>query len=345
MSSIVYPKDAWQPLEASDAGIDPEGLAVARRWYDDAMGDKPYRVVMIRGGHMVAEWNRGIDRETRFGIASAAKSVYSNVLGILVDEGDVIPSADCEVFDYYPEFMDVPDGTGPKENRYAFPKDRAITFRQLISNTSGYMKPGEEPGTVFNYQTYGMNVLTHAMAKAHGMYDIADPEGSPGFKELIEQKIAHWLGVDWTYSLRNFDLHAEARLPIYGYYCSIETNAHDFARLGWMWRQGGRWGDVQVVPEAWLAESTRTNPDILAHCPESEWCYGYGFWSNDHGVLWPDLPRDAYSACGAGGHFCSVFPSQDLVIVQNPGRYARMANGENDRASRSFLELVLNAIR
>ena len=77
-------------------------------------------------------------------IASAAKSLYSNILGILVADG-TLPSADELVVEHYPELMDVPEGFGPKAERYAFPKDRDITFRQLIGNTSGYMKPGEVP--------------------------------------------------------------------------------------------------------------------------------------------------------------------------------------------------------
>jgi len=61
--------------------------------------------------------------------------------------------------DYYPEMMDIAEDEGPKPGRYAFEKDWDITFRQLICNTSGYMKPGEEPGKVFHYQTFGMNIL------------------------------------------------------------------------------------------------------------------------------------------------------------------------------------------
>jgi CubicO group peptidase (beta-lactamase class C family) len=272
-------------------------------------------------------------------IASAAKSLYACVLGVVIAEGK-LASADERVFDTYPEFMDVPDGEGPKEGRYAFDKDRDITFRQLICNTSGYMKPGEEPGKVFHYQTYGMNILTHSLARLYGYYDLEDPEGSPGFKTLIEEKLAKPIGARLDYTLSNFDLHERARLPIFGYYCQVHTNPSDAARLGWLWCNNGRWKERQVVPASWMREIVDVAPDILANAPEKDWVYGHGFWTNTRGKLWPGLPTDGFSACGAGGHFISVFPSLELVVVQNPGYY----EGPGSRANPALLELVLNSL-
>jgi len=339
MTTRVFPRQGWETISPAEAGFHPEKLNQAKQWLDDHIGDKPYRLVIVRDGRLVVEWNHNVDRDRRFPIASAAKSIYSNVLGIVVDEKK-IPSADARVCDYYPEMMDVPEGEGPKDGRYAFAKDRDITFRQLISNTSGYMKPGEEPGKVFHYQTYGMNILTHTLAKVYGLYDVNDPEGSAGFKTLVEEKLAQPVWAHWGYSLSNFQLHEKARLHIFGYYCQVHTHALDLARLGWLWCNWGRWGDAQVVPEAWMRESAKTNPDIVAHAPEEEWRYGYAIWTNDHGRLWPDLPRDGFTASGAGGHYVSVFPGLDLVIVQNPGPYT----GPAARGNPALLKIVLDAL-
>ncbi len=188
MPKITYPGTEWEHISPAEAGFDSEKLGAVKRWLDDTvaqMGKGRYRAVIVRGGRLVAEWNHGVDRNEPLWLASATKSIFASVLGIVI-EGAKIPSADARVIDYYPEAMDVPEGEGPKEGRYVFDKDRDITFRQLISNTSGYMKPGEEPGKVFHYQTYGMNILTHAISKIHGLYDINDPQGSPGFKQLVD---------------------------------------------------------------------------------------------------------------------------------------------------------------
>lgn len=337
----VYPNPDWLRRSPSEAGFDPSKLEAARQWLDDQSRrreDGRYRAVIVRGGYLVAEWNHGVNQNEQLRLASATKSIFSSILGIAIDEG-MIPSADACVVDVYPEMMDVPEGTGPKPGRYAFEKDRAITFRQLISNTSGYMKPGEEPGQVFHYQTYGMNILTHAIAKRYGLYDIADPEGSPGLKALIDSHIKQPIGADWGYYLANFALHEKARLPIFGYYDGVQSSALDMARLGWLWRNWGRWQDQQVIPEAWLREAVQVNPDICAHCPEDQWHYGYGFWTNQYGLLWPNLPRDAYAASGAGSQHIWVCPSLDLVVVQSPGLWEKQT--ENDPG---LLRLVVEAV-
>ena len=343
MSSRVFPEQEWKTLSPEAAGFHSEKLARAKQWLDEKMADQTYRVVIVRHGQLVVEWNQGADRNQYFRLASAAKSIYSNVLGIAIAEGALL-SADAKVYDFYPEMMDVPEGEGPKPGRYAFEKDREITFRQLISNTSGYMKPGEEPGQVFHYQTYGMNILTHAIAKAYGYYDINDPEGSPGFKMLIEEKLAKPIGANWKYTLSNFDLQPKARLNIFGYYCQVGTTALDWARLGWLWCNWGRWRNDQIIPEAWLRESVKTEAAIVAHSPQTEWKYGLGFWVNDRGQLWSDLPRDGFTASGAGGHYLTVFPTQRLVVVQNPGRYHRDASGGTERGNPELLATILGAL-
>jgi CubicO group peptidase (beta-lactamase class C family) len=272
-------------------------------------------------------------------LASAAKSIFSCILGIAIDEGK-LPSADAKIFNYYPEAMDVPEGEGPKAGRHAFEKDRNITFRQLISNTSGYMKPGEEPGKAFHYQTYGMNILTHAIAKIYGLYSITDPEGSPGFKQLVDEKLRIPIGADWDYFLMNFNLHPKARVHIFGYYDGIKASALDMARLGWLWCKRGRWMGKQIIPESWMREATRTAPDIIANCPKEQWQYGYGFWTNDYVQLWPNLPRDSFAASGAGSQHIWVCPSLELVVVQSPGLWKDQT--ENDTG---LLKRVVNACR
>jgi CubicO group peptidase (beta-lactamase class C family) len=337
-----FPGNEWAQAAPEDVGLDAQRLEDARRWMDEHTDERGYRFLIVRDGYLAYERYQGIEPEQRLPIASAAKSVYSNVLGIEIAEG-TIRSADAPVREVFPELMDVLPGEGPKENRYAFPGNRDITYRQLISNTSGYMKPGESPGRFFHYQTYGMNILTHALAKAHNLYDVDDPEGLPGFSQLVEDRLASHLGVDWAYALTNFDLQARARIDIFGYYCQIHTRARDLARLGWLWCNWGRWRDVQVVPEGWMRESVRVNSDLIANSPEALWAYGYGFWTNERGQLWPDLPREGFTASGAGGHYISVFPSRKLVVVQNPGPYHR-ARSDGKPANAEMLAVVLDAL-
>ena len=213
---MTFPKDNWETVPSDEAGLDPDRLDKAKVWLDERVEDRKYRFAIVRGGKLVVEWNHRVERDEKLATASTWKSMLSNVLGIAVAEGK-LPSVDAEVCDYWPEFMDVPEGTGPKDGRYTFPKDRQITFRQLISNTSGYMKPGEEPGTVFHYQSWGMNILSHAVAHLYGYYDAKDPEESDGCMRLMREKLAEPLGAAWAFSSGAMGLHPSARQNIFGY--------------------------------------------------------------------------------------------------------------------------------
>ena len=54
-----------------------------------------------------------------------------------------------------------------------------------------------------------MNVLAHALASLYGLYDIDDPEGSPGLKPLIDRMFGDRIGVAWDRYLYNFDLQPD----------------------------------------------------------------------------------------------------------------------------------------
>jgi len=207
------------------------------------------------------------------------------------------------------------------------------------------MKPGEGPGKVFNYQSWGMDILTHALARLYGLWDTGDPESSPGFSTLIREKLAEAIGAGWDYSCYcppyNDRLQEGARLDIFGYDTGVQSTALDLARLGWLWCNWGRWGQEQVVAEDWLRETVDVAPDILANCPEEEWIYGHGFWTNARSLLWPDLPPEAFSSSGAGGHYFTVFAGAELVVVQNPGRQHRSDRG--DMANPELLRILLDA--
>jgi len=153
MADPTFPTDTWQRDDSAT-----ESLAPVKAWLDETAQGQRYRVVVVCGGKLLAEWCQGVGAEEQLGLASAAKSVFSCMLAIAVEEGK-IESPDAKVVEVYPEMMDVSDGTGPKPGRYAFPEDVDITFRQLICNTSGYMKPGEEPGQGVGYLEDGTMIV------------------------------------------------------------------------------------------------------------------------------------------------------------------------------------------
>lgn len=333
-----FPGKSWSRAEPERVRMDAGKLDAAHLWHSERAEGRPCRVVVVRRGRIAAEWEQGMTVFERRWMASATKSLFSCILGIAVAEGKV-GSADDRVIDYYPEFMQVPEGRGPKPGRHAKPEDADITFRQLISNTSGYMKPGETPGKQFHYQTFGMNVLCHAISSAYGLYDSSAPGRLPGMGQLIQEKIRDPIGGSWSYGHFDFDLWPSALTNIFGHGPRCQASARDKARMGLLWLHMGRWGDRQVVPRDWMQEATRTVPGIRANCPPEDRRYGYAFWTNDHGLMWPSLPRDSFAASGAGSNHIWVCPSLDLVVAQSPGVY----QNQRDETNRELLERLADA--
>ena len=340
----VFPCKEWQRRHPEELGFFEEKLRGVESWMT-ATGE-PFRVVIARHGYLAAEWNYSIDAQQQIPQASAAKSCYSCLLAIAVSEGKIY-SLDASVIDYYPEMIDIREGEGSKPGRHALDKDRQITFRQLICNTSGYMKPGEGPGRRFHYQTFGMNVLTNALATIYGLYDSRDPGRLAGCAQLIKDKLRDPIGGSWGHEYTDFDYRTEARKNIFGHFLQILASARDAARIGQLWLNWGNWNGQQVVPSDYLHQATVTNPDILANEPEEHWRYGHGFWVNDRGKQWPDLPRDSYAAWGGGARNIWVCPGLDLVVALNPGPWTGVKDEsgrlrwENDTLAR-ILEAVVD---
>jgi len=94
------------------------------------------------------------------------------------------------------------------------------------------------------------------------------------------------------------------------------TNAHsglhiaarDFARVGYMLAHGGNWEGKEIVPKWWIDLASKSSQQILP-------TYGYTFWVNTSGELWPRAPRDAFVFRGYAATRCYVIPSLDLVVV------------------------------
>jgi CubicO group peptidase (beta-lactamase class C family) len=310
-----FPEGDWPEKAPGHAGFEARRLAAVGSWYAST-ASTAYRVLVLRHGCLVATFDRDVGHDAKKEIASGQKTLYGCMLAIAVQEGK-IASAGGRVVDTFPRMMEPTKGYGPREDRFVTPKDEGITFLQLITNTSGYLKPAEKPGERFNYQTFGMNLLAHAIEAAYGCYD---PTGnSSGFGILLQEKIGDPLGMRFGWTIGNFKLPETARVDVFGNACNVSARAVDWARVASMWMHMGRWQSRQVVPEAWLREGTRVSKLVMAAAAEEEWAYGYAFWANDYQKRWPGLPNDAFAACGANYNYVWVCPSLDMIVVQNPG--------------------------
>jgi len=91
-------------------------------------------------------------------------------------------------------------------------------------------------------------------------------------------------------------------------------SARDMARFGVLYRRNGSWMEQQIIPQAWIAESTTAYSIV-----DSVSGAGYGYMWN---VIPPDGPFAAalgssgYYHTGLGVHALVVLPDIKLVIVE-----------------------------
>ena len=184
------------------------------------------------------------------------------------------------------------------------------------------------------------------VAVADGKIGSPDDKVVDHHPELIEEKIRNPIRGKWGYKYSNFKLHPEARLNIFGYYTQIYSTARDLLRIGHLWMNWGNWQGEQVIPEAYLKEATVTNSFILENEPEENWKYGHGFWVNDHGKQWPDLPTDSFAASGAGAKHTWVCPPLGIVVVQNPGLWDQFKDDEEKKvgSQNEVISRIINAL-
>jgi len=111
----------------------------------------------------------------------------------------------------------------------------------------------------------------------------------------------------------------------------------DWARLGNLVLQDGKWNGEQILPTGYLEYAKTIAPAWLA---DGRPVYGGAFcWVNGDG-FWP-VPKDAFYFAGAGGQFTIIIPSHDLVVVRL-GHYKGSALGVT--ALKNSLNILMKAI-
>jgi CubicO group peptidase (beta-lactamase class C family) len=94
-------------------------------------------------------------------------------------------------------------------------------------------------------------------------------------------------------------------------FAGLNATARDYAKLGELYRLGGKLNGIQIVPSDWVKASVKPDaPHLMpGDNPLSDWPLGYGYhW-------WvPDLSGD-FSAIGVYNQFIYVSPKSNMVIV------------------------------
>ncbi len=313
-----YPDAAWQQYAApEEAGWSSARLAKARKFADNIGSSE---VMVIDNGAVVAAWG---DVARRYRCHSIRKSVLSALYGIQVENGDINLNktlAELNIDDLPPSLTDA-----EKQARIV----DLIRARSGIYHPAAYepawmkARPARglfAPGEPFRYNNWDFNTLL----------TIFEQETGSKMFEDFRDRIAGPVDME-DFRLRDGYYRLEPENSEHPAY-PMRLSARDMARFGLLFARQGHWRGQQIVPVAWVEESTRSHSRASFGRG-----YGYMWW-----VLGGSLKRyGTYAALGSGGHVLAVFPKLDVVIVHRVNTYRGHRVG--GRAWSRLLQLIVRA--
>jgi CubicO group peptidase (beta-lactamase class C family) len=116
----------------------------------------------------------------------------------------------------------------------------------------------------------------------------------------------------------------------------------DLARVGYLVLRRGKWNGTEIVPDAWITESTRPLVTPTYRLGGRTSSYGYLWWLYTLAGGQPDASTTdlVIAAIGAQGQWLFVVPKHDLVVAINAGNANRPDPGLD-----MFFGTILPAMR
>ena len=279
-------------------------------------------IVISDGVIRLERYYNGASRGTLNTSFSVAKSFDSALIGIAINEG-YIQDVNDPIVEYLPELagrgldgvtirhlLNMSTGiryvNGASAAPFYWMSDDAFTYympdlRELALKV---MPSHEQPGEMFHYNNYHPILEGMILERVTGM-SVSNYLQDKLWKPLGMQYPASW---SLDSKLDGFEKMASG----------LNARAIDYARFGQLMLNGGMWNGLQLIPPAWVEEST--SPDVLDRRPwmdftefkESGGYYKYHWW----GLVRPGGHYD-YFAYGSHGQYIYICPTHNLVIVRN----------------------------
>ncbi len=274
-------------------------------------------VLVLKDGKLVNETYRLTGGpEVQWISWSVAKSFVSALVGIAVEEGHIGAISDPisayirvepgSAYDNVSIRSVLQMASGARWNEdYSDPESdvhrlgAAMSGAMSLDDFVATMVPEAQPDTVCRYNSGDTQALGALLVRATGR----------SLTEYMHEKLVEPLGFEcdayWLIDGAGMEMA----------FAGLNMTARDFARLGELYRNHGRWNGRQIVPEAWVRASVRADAPhlepghpILADHP-LDLGYGYQWWL-------PNGDRGEFSAIGIYNQLVYVDPSRGVTIVK-----------------------------
>jgi CubicO group peptidase (beta-lactamase class C family) len=261
--------------------------------------------MIIHHGLVVAQWG---DIEVKSNLHSVRKSLLGALIGIAVDENKIDLNATMDSLG----IDDNAPGLSPAEKTATVAdllKARSGIFHAALYETRAMarLRPARgshPPGTFWYYNNWDFNALGTIYERTTGEQIFI----------ALQEKIARPIGMqDYQSGDGEYFRGADSEHPAY----PVRMSARDLARFALLYLHDGRWKDRQIVPSAWVRESTQSYSQAFP-AYQSGYGYGYLWWigfPDNNGAPLVKVPPGTFAAMGAEGQYAFVIPVHDLVIV------------------------------
>ena len=317
--------DAAKLKQAVDAAFEPAGALTSAY------------VVTWRGRIIAERYAPGITRETPLEGWAMGKTVVAILMGTLVADG---------TYDLW-QPAPIAEWRQPDDPR------RNIRIADLLRMSSGlrsrgFMDAESYPGGGYLDDVYA-NTADVDVARYVTTRPPQWPAGTVGRYRSSDSVVIAYL-IRRAAEARGQDLYLYAQRALFdkiglrtmtlepdtfgtplahGY---VLGSARDWARLGNLLLQDGRWNGEALVPESYVRFMRTAAP---AWAADGRPWYGGFVWLN-RANRWPG-PEDSYALFGGGGQATWIFPTHDLVVV-------RMGYAKGGDESPEPLKLILEAV-
>lgn len=246
----------------------------------------------------------GYHKQSKTNSFSMAKTVVTMLLGVAINEG-YVRDLDQPIVDFLPELADDPIA-------------QTVTIRHLSLMNSGYDwdeqyyspfsptvelyyggnidefvldgKFTENAGTFWEYSSASTQLLGLFLVRA-----LQKPNAAQSLSGYLSEKIWQPMGMNGDALWHTDDAGREL------FYCCLNTNARNFAKLGLLLQNQGVWQGQQIIPAEFIEEMIQ---------PKAQQYYGLSTWLGMH------KSPAYYWFSGHLGQFIINVPEHNLTIVR-----------------------------
>ena len=261
--------------------------------------------LVLKEGEIVAEhYFNGYNDRSKTNSFSMAKTITTLMLGIAIDEG-FVRDLDQPITDFIPEFKDDPLGKKATirqfslmNSGYEWVENYYTPFSPTVElyyghNIEEFLLGGEfsaEPGTFWEYSSASTQIMGIFLLRA-----LQKAGAASTLSEYLSEKIWQPMGMNddalWHLDQSGMEL----------VYCCVNTNARNFAKLGILLQNNGRWNNQQIVPSSFVQKMIR---------PDGQPYYGLSTW-----LELEKTPNYHWYSGHLGQYIISV-PKHNMVIVR-----------------------------